>query len=84
MKDPLFVLIIGNVSGDRKPNDPNQEWGVVSGAVTRTQARECKNPKPVKVREMTSKMAVDKELLVRLQKKDFRKFKEAKETEIRK
>ena len=38
-KDTLFDLIIGNAPGARKPNDPNPEWGVVTAAVTRAQAR---------------------------------------------
>ena len=61
MKDPLFDLIIGNVPGVRKPNDPSPEWGVVAAAATRGQARERGNPKPSKVKEVTSKKAVDKE-----------------------
>ena len=86
MKNPLFDLIIGNVPGARKLNDPNPEWGVVAVAVTRAQARVCGNPKPLKVKEVTSKMAIDKEKLVRLQEEDSRlqKFKETKGTEIRK
>ena len=59
MKDFLFDLIIGNVPGARKPNDPNPKWVVVAAAVTRKQARERGNPKPLKVKEVTSKMAVD-------------------------
>ena len=72
MKDPLFDLIIGNVPGARKPNDPNPEWGVVAAAVTRAQAREHGNSKPLKVKEVTSKMAVDrlKEELVRLKEEN--------------
>ena len=72
MKDPLFDLIIGNVPGARKPNDPNPEWGVVAAAVTRAQAREYGNSKPLKVKEVTSKMAVDrlKEELVRLKEEN--------------
>ena len=50
MKDPLFGLIIGNVPGTRKPNDPYPEWGVVAAAVTRAQARERGNSKPLKVK----------------------------------
>ena len=33
MKDPLFDLIIVEVSGARKPNDPNPEWEVLAAAV---------------------------------------------------
>ena len=61
MKDSLFDLIIGNVPGARKPNDPNPDWRLVAAAVTRTQAREHGNLKPRKVKEVTSKMALDEE-----------------------
>ena len=61
MKNPSFDLIFGNVSRARKPNDPNPKWGVVVVAVTREQSQECENPKPLKVKEVTSKMAADKE-----------------------
>ena len=54
MKDPLFDLIIGNVPGARKPNDPNPEWGIVAAIVTRAQARERGNPKPLRMKEDTS------------------------------
>ena len=43
MKDSLLDLIIGNVSGARKPIDPNPLCGVVAAAVTRAQAVERKN-----------------------------------------
>ena len=70
----------------QKPNDPNPEWEAVAAAVTRAQARGRGNPKPLKVREVTSKMALDKEELVRLQeeKSPLQKFKEMKRTETRK
>ena len=82
MKEPVFDLIIGNVPGARKPNDLNPEWGVVAAAVTRAQARERGKSKPLKVKKVTSRMAVDKEELVRLQEEDstLQKFKETKET----
>ena len=68
----LLALIIGNVPRARKPNDPKPEWGVVTAAVTRAQARDQGNPKPLKVKEMT-RMTVDK-------KKDstLQRFMEAK------
>ena len=58
----------------------------MAAAVTRAQARERGNPKLLKMIEMTSKLAVDKEELVRLLEKDtmLQKFKEAKATETRK
>ena len=85
MKDPLFDLIFGNVLGARKPNDPNREWEVVAAAVTKTQARKCGNSEPLKVKEVTSKRAVDKEELVGLQEDStLQKFKETKGIETRK
>ena len=55
-------------------------------AVTGVQARKRGNSQPLKVKEMTSKMVVDKEELVRLQEEDsmLQKFKGAKETKTRK
>ena len=80
------LLIIGNVPGARRPNDPNPEWEVVAAAVTRTQARELGNPKSLKLMEMTSKMVVDKDELIRLHEEDstLQKFKETKGTDTRK
>ena len=66
-KNPLFVLIIGNVPAARKLNDPDQEWSVVAAAVTRAQSRKRGDPRPLKVKKMTSRMTVDKEELIRLQ-----------------
>ena len=56
------------------------QWGVVTDAVIRAQAQERRNPKPLKVKEMTSKVAVDKEGLFRLKDSTLQKFKEAKGT----
>ena len=53
--------------------------------VTRAQARKRGNPKPLKVKEVTSKMAVDKKELVKLQEDStLQKFEKAKGTETRK
>ena len=86
MKDPLFDLIIGNVPEARKPDDPDPKWGVVAAAVTRAQARDRRDLKPLKVKEVTSKMAVNKEELIRLQEEDstLQRFKETKVPETRK
>ena len=34
LQDPLFDLIIGNVPGARRLDDPNPEWGVVTAVAT--------------------------------------------------
>ena len=85
LQDPLFDLIIGNVSGARKPDDPDPEWNMVAAVVTRGQARTSKDPKPLKVQDVTSKMAVSKEDLVKWQGEDasLEKFREMKEEVIR-
>ena len=54
-KNPLFDLIIGNVQGSRKPNDPNLEWGPVAAQVNRMQTRYRGDPKQLKIKEMTLK-----------------------------
>ena len=60
LQDPLFDLIIGNVRGARRPDDPNPEWGVVTVVATKAQARSGKDPKPLKMKEVTDKMSVNK------------------------
>ena len=58
----------------------------MAAAVTRAQAVERGYLKPLKVKEITSKMVVDKKELVRLQEEDstLQKFKAAKGTNTRK
>ena len=84
--DLLFALVIGNASAARKPNDPNPDWEVVAAMVTSAQAQGLGSPKPLKVKEIMSKMAVDKEELVRLQEENstLKKLKEVEGTETRK
>ena len=48
---PLFDLIIGNVPGARRSDDPNPEWGVVTAVATRVQAHGVKDPKPLKMKK---------------------------------
>ena len=60
-------MIFGNVFGNRKPNDPNPERGVVVASVIRAQAHNRDNQKPLQVKEMISKMAEDKKMLNKLQ-----------------
>ena len=59
LQDPLFDLIIGNVPGARKSGDPNPEWGLVTAVAARTQARSDKDPKPLKMKEVTDKMSIN-------------------------
>ena len=72
--------------GNRMIRIQSGDWGVVAAAVARAQAVERGNLKPLKVKEMTSKMVAVKEELVRLQVEDsiFQKFKAAKGTKTRK
>ena len=86
LKDPLFDLIIGNVPEAREPSDPNPEWGVVAAVVTRAQARKSKETKPLKVNDVTAKIAVNKADLIKLQEEDstLQKFKDLKDAETRK
>ena len=58
LQDLLFDLIIGNVPGARRSDDPNPEWGVVTVMATRVQARSGKDPKPLKMKEVTDKMSI--------------------------
>ena len=79
-------LIIGNVPGARRSDDPNPEWGVVTAVATRAQARSGKDPKPLKMKEMTDKMSINKNDLIKMQEEDptLQKLKQLKGTEIRK
>ena len=49
LQEPLFDLIIENVPGARRSDDPNPEWGVVTAAATRAQARSGKDSKPLEI-----------------------------------
>jgi len=42
MRDPLFVLIVGNIDGVRAPDDPDPNWTVVAVTVTRYQSKKPK------------------------------------------
>ena len=50
IKEPLFDLIIGNVTGARKQNDSDPERKVAAAARTRAQTREHGDFKPLKVK----------------------------------
>ena len=71
MNHSFCDLIIKIVLKVRKSNNPNPKWRLMIAAVTREQARECGDPKQPKVKEMPSKMAVDKEKLIKLAEDNF-------------
>ena len=79
--DPLFDLIIGNVPGARRPDDPNPKWSTSAAVATRAQERANEGSKPLNVQEVASKVAVSKEDLMRWQEDDpsLRKFQDMKE-----
>ena len=66
LQDPIFDLIIGNVPGAKRSDDPNTEWGVVTVVATRAQVRSGKDPKPLKMKEVTDKMSINKEDLCKV------------------
>ena len=70
LQDHLFDFIIGKVSGARRSDDPNSEWGVVTTVATRAQARSGKDPKPLKMKEVTDKMSINKKDLIKMQEED--------------
>ena len=52
LQDPFFDLIIGNVPGTRRSDDPNSEWEMMTAVATGVQARSGKDPKPLKMKEV--------------------------------
>ena len=86
LQDPLFDLIIGNVPGARRSDDPNPEWGVVTTVATRVQARSGKDPKSLKMKEVTDKITINKKDFIKMQDEDptLQKLKQLKGTETRK
>ena len=70
LRDSLCPLIIGNISGARALDDPDETWCVEAAAVTRSRARKSTESKPLKVAEPTNQMAVTKDKLIQLQGED--------------
>ena len=85
LQDPIFDLIIGNVPVARRSDDLNPEWGVVTAVTTRAQARSGKDPKPLKMKEVTGKMSINKKDLIKMQEEEptLQKLKQLKGTETR-
>ena len=86
LQNPLFDLIIGNMPGARRSDDPNPEWGVVTAVATRAQAWSGKDPKSLKMKEVTYKMSINKEDFIKMLQDDptLQKLKQLKGTETRK
>ena len=88
LQDPLFDLIIGNGPGatveDQTIQIQNGE--VVTAVATRAQARSGKDPKPLKMKEVTDKMSINKKDLIKMQEEDptLQKLKKLQGTETRK
>ena len=85
LQDPLYDIIIGNVPGARRSDNPNPEWGVVTAEATRAQARSGKDPKPLKMKEVTDKMSINKKDIIKMREEDptLQKLKQLKGTETR-
>ena len=66
----LLDLIIANVPGARRSDNANPEWGVVTAVATRKQARSGKDPKSLKMKEVTHKMSINKKVLITMQEED--------------
>ena len=86
LQDLHFDLIIGNVHEARRLDDPNPEWGVVTAVATRARARSGNDPKPLKMKEVTDKMTINKKDLVKMQEEDptLQKLKQLKGTDTSK
>ena len=71
--------------GARISSNTNPEWGVVTAVATRAQARSGKDPKPLKMKEVTDKMSTNKKDLTMMQEEDptLQKLKQLKGTETR-
>ena len=72
--------------GARRSDDPNREKEVVTAVTTRAQARSDKNPEPLKIKEVTDKMSINKKDLIKMQEEDptLQKLKQLKGIETRK
>ena len=69
-QDTLFDLIIRNVPGARRSDGPNPEWGVLTAVATRVQVRNDKDPKPLKMKEETDEISINKKDLIKMQEED--------------
>ena len=71
LRDPLYELIIGNIPGDRAPDDPDDTWCVKAAVITRSQARTSTETKLLKVADVPDQLAIAKNRLTQLQEEDL-------------
>ena len=70
LRDPLFDLVIGNIPGERNPDDPVPDVETCGPAVTRAQARKDATIKPLVAKDVTAQTSVTKDELAKLQLED--------------
>ena len=70
LRDPLFDLIIGNISGKRNPDDPVPGVETCAAAVLRAQARKDATIKPLVAKDVTAQTSDTKEELAKFQQED--------------
>ena len=66
LKDPLYELIIGNISGARAPDDPDEAWCVKMAVIIRSQSKITIEAKFLKVMEVRDQLAITKNRLTQL------------------
>ena len=70
LRDPLFDLVIGNIPGERNPDDPVPGVETCAAAVTRAQAQKDITVKPLVAKEVTTQASITKNDLAKLQQQD--------------
>ena len=70
LQDPLFDLVIGNISGARNPNDPVLDVETQAAAIMRAQAWKNVIIKPLVAKDVTARTSVTKDELAKLQQAD--------------
>ena len=70
LRDPLFDVVIGNISGARNPDDPVSGVETCAAAVTKAQALKDITVKPLVTKEVTAQTSITKNELAKLQQED--------------
>ena len=70
LQTPICVVIIGNVPGARRTEDPDANHHL-AGVVTRAQARLGSDTVPLRVPEARQSVRIDRERLMQLQRGDY-------------